>query len=102
MLAVLYDALERDDFIMFSDEIHPLNEFVKWQATIFLVLNDKTPLWRYLRSYKKWRDKNLDIFAVNEKIKNTEENEFNTSIEWKKVEYQRWQKITTLEAEKSW
>ena len=32
-------------------------------------------------------------------LKNTEENGFNTSIEWKKVEYRRWRKITTLEAE---
>ena len=32
-------------------------------------------------------------------LKKTEGNEFNTSVEWKKIEYRRWQKITTLEAE---
>ena len=39
----------------------------------------------------------LDMFAVNERI--NEENGFDTQIECKKVEYRRWQKITTIEAE---
>ena len=31
-------------------------------------------------------------------LNNTEENRFNISIDWKKVEYRRWRKITNLEA----
>ena len=41
----------------------------------------------------------LDIFAVNKMIKENRKNGFKTQMQWKKVEYRRWRKITTLKAE---
>ena len=35
-------------------------------------------------------------------LENTEENGFNISVEWKKVDYRRWRKVTTLEAKEKW